>query len=78
MMSMSELPTDIAARIDGFVSAGYESPEVVLREALSALEQRDSDLAAVREGIADEAAGRVRPAREVMQDLRSRHGLDAS
>lgn len=75
MPRMTGSPSDIAARIDGFVSSGYESPEAVLREALAALEQRDADLAAIREGLSDEAAGRIRPAREAMSQLHYRHGL---
>ncbi len=75
---MSKLPADITAQIDGFLTAGYASPEEVLRAALGALENRDADLVAIQEGIADESAGRVQPAKEAMAGLRSKHGLSAS
>lgn len=57
------------------MATGYSSAEEVLREALTALEHRDADLAAIREGIQDESAGRVRPAKEVLDGLASKHGL---
>lgn len=60
------LPGDISSRINGFLSAGYTSPEEVMREVLSALEYRDADLAAIRCGIEDEAAGRFAPARQTL------------
>lgn len=72
---MNELPIDIAARIEGFVSSGYGTAEDVLREALSALEYRDADIAAIQEGMADEQAGRLQPARQAMATLRAKHGL---
>ncbi|MEO0531528.1 MAG: hypothetical protein AAF266_13280 [Planctomycetota bacterium] len=75
---MSELPPDISAQIDGFLSVGYTSPEEVLREALVALGQRDADIAAIQQGIADETAGRVRPAAVAMSELRRKHDLPAS
>ncbi len=77
-LAMIDLPTDIANRIKEFVASGYASSEEVLREALSALATRDADLAAIREGIADEAAGRVQPARQALRELRTRHGLTES
>jgi Arc/MetJ-type ribon-helix-helix transcriptional regulator len=71
---MNELPIDIAARIEGFVSSGYGAAEDVLREALSALEYRDAGIAAIQEGIAGEQAGR-QGARPAMATLRAKHGL---
>ncbi len=72
---MHEFPSDIASRIESFVTSGYASAEEVLREALEALECRDSDLTAIREGIADEEAGRLEPARSALTTLRIKHGL---
>lgn len=51
---MNEVPIDIATRIEGFVSFGYGAAEDVPREALSTLECRDADIAAIQEGIVDE------------------------
>lgn len=36
----------------------------------------EASLAALREGLADADAGRVRPARDVFEDLASRYGVD--
>ncbi len=48
-------------------------------EYLARLVERDADraetIAAVRESMADVAAGRVRPAREVMNEIARRHGI---
>ena len=41
-------------------------------------EQRDETLDAIRRGFADIEAGRVRPAREAVADLRKKHNLSES
>ena len=38
-------------------------------------EEREETLAAIRRGLADVDAGRVRPAREALAELRSKHNL---
>lgn len=70
-----EIPPDLSAQIDVLVSSGYASPESVIREALAALEARDADLAAIREGLAHELAGRMTPARQAIASSRENHGL---
>ena len=67
-----KLPADIEANIEGFLMGRQYADELaVLREALHVLKRRD-DLAAIREGIADSEAGRLRPAREVLAEVRQR------
>ncbi|MEO1496919.1 MAG: hypothetical protein AAFV43_07185 [Planctomycetota bacterium] len=66
-----QLPPDLSSRIDGFVSAGYESPDAVMREALAALEARDADLVAIKRGIDEEASGRFSNAHDVIASRRT-------
>lgn len=66
---------DLRTLIDQQLATGrYTSEEDVLREALFALRERDEDLVALREGIADMEAGRVRPLKDVFDDLERRLG----
>jgi Arc/MetJ-type ribon-helix-helix transcriptional regulator len=69
-----QLPSDLAGRMQAYVGDGsYPSTEAVLRHALDALDFYRKDIAAIREGIDDETAGRTRLARDVLQDARLRH-----
>lgn len=71
-----QLPGDIDTAIKSFlVGDRYENEAEVLREALAMLKHRDGDLAAIQEGIEDEAAGRVRPFEEVDTEIRAKHGF---
>ncbi len=72
-----QLPPDIDQRIQSQIALGiYENPADVLNDALDALEQRRiADLEAIRAGIEDEKAGRVRPLTEVDRELRKEFGL---
>ncbi len=72
---MNDMPTDILTQIDGFVASGCEPPEASLLQALTTLADRDSDLAGICEGLADESAGRVAPARDVLAAGRMRHSI---
>ena len=73
-----QLPPDINQRIQSQLALGlYQTPAEVLHDALDALDQRNEDLASIRRGIADEAAGRVKPLADVDRDLRQRFGLPA-
>ena len=38
-------------------------------------QEREATIAAILEGMADVKAGRVRPAREAIEDLMRKHGL---
>lgn len=69
-----QLPSDLAGRMQAYVGeGGYPSTEAVIRHALDVLDIYREDVAAIGQGIDDEAAGRVRPARDVLRDLRRRH-----
>ena len=62
-----EVPSDVVPSIDAFIgTGGYSSSDEVLRAAVGLLKRQESDIAAIQEGIADEAAGRVTPARDVL------------
>ena len=68
-----EFPPDVSERVEAYVASGaFASADEVLREAISALDERESDLASIRRGIDDEAAGRFRPAGDVLADARRR------
>ena len=58
------------------VGGSYASEDQLLLDAFSALRQRE-DLAAVRDGIADFEAGRVRPLDDVFDDLRRELDIQA-
>jgi len=75
-----QLPPDIDQRIQSQIALGiYQTPDQVLNDALDALEQRRfADLEAIRAGIEDENAGRMRPLAEVDRDMRERYGLRKS
>jgi predicted transcriptional regulator len=56
-------------------SGHFQSEDELLREALSTWNDRDADLAAIRRGIADMEAGRMRPFEEAVRDFDQRHKL---
>jgi putative addiction module CopG family antidote len=77
---MISLPADLTEMVRARVASGaYKSEEDVLHAALHLLEAREEDdLASIRRGLADVAAGRVRSADESNKDFRRRFGLSAS
>lgn len=73
-MSTYPFPSDVAALVRAQMVAGnYRSEDDVLRDALKALVDRRNDLAAVRAGIEDMEAGRVRSLEDVAGEIRTRH-----
>ncbi|MAT70564.1 MAG: hypothetical protein CMJ58_13685 [Planctomycetaceae bacterium] len=67
-----QLPPDVTLSLQAFLDEGrYGSEADVLRDALAAL-RRQQDLAAIAEGAADAAAGRVTPARDTLSAARQR------
>jgi len=75
-----QLPTDIDTALKSFLVGGrYENEVEVLREALTALKRRDEneDIIAIQEGIDDEAAGRVTPARTVIENAMKQYGHES-
>jgi len=53
----------------------YASEDEVLLEAVRALRDRDEVDAAIREGLDDVKAGRLRPLHEVDAELRARYSI---
>ncbi len=65
-----QLPADLTATIQSFLVDGRYKDEVeVMRNALTSL-KREDDLAAIQEGIEDMNAGRLTPARTVLEQAR--------
>jgi len=79
-----EVPADVEKLIEQHMAlGGYNSREEVLRDALDALSQFSHDatdldreyeetVAAVREGLADVEAGRMRPLQDLIDEKRRR------
>jgi predicted transcriptional regulator len=71
-----QLPPDIDQRVQSQIALGiYQTPTEVLNDALDALERQNADIEAIRAGIEDEKAGRMRPLEDVERDMRQRYGL---
>ncbi|MDZ4781630.1 MAG: type II toxin-antitoxin system ParD family antitoxin [Planctomycetia bacterium] len=71
-----EIPADVWTKVEMFVATGgYASEADVLRDALSALERANAEITAIREGIEDMEAGRVRPFEEFDAEFRKQHGI---
>lgn len=69
-------PPEIDRLVRDRLSSGlYTSEDEVLLEAMLALQDRDETIAAVREGLADMEAGRVRTLQDVDAEMRKKHGI---
>lgn len=72
------LSAEIERRIHEHLALGtYASTDDLLLDALSALDERLEDMAAIRAGIEDMEAGRVRPLEDVDAEIRAKHGFPA-
>lgn len=68
-----QVPPDVVPSIDAFIGSGeYASSDDVLRAAVGLLKLQEADVAAIQEGIADEQAGRMTSARDVLDRYASR------
>jgi predicted transcriptional regulator len=73
-----EVSADIERIVHDFVARGlYPSETEVFEAAIRALESQERDLDGIRRGIEDEAAGRVMPARQVVEAAKQRLGHGA-
>lgn len=72
-----QLPPDVQRDVTDWIATGhYASEAEVLRAALRALSEEQSDLAAVREAMDDLQAGDPgMPVRESFEELRAKHGI---
>jgi antitoxin ParD1/3/4 len=74
----AEIGQALETFVQGLVASGrYHSRDEVLREALRLFQEREARLAtldaAIARGLADVAAGRVKPAEEVFDALESKY-----
>ena len=71
-----QFPTEIKQLVTAQMATGkYSNENDVLLHALQTLQDYNESVADIEEGIADEAAGRMRPLREVEGDLRQQLGF---
>lgn len=74
---MSIIPPDVQLRLTKLFGTGlYASEEEVLRAAIAALEERDTDLAAIQAGIDDRENGRCRPFAEFVTQFRTENQIE--
>jgi putative addiction module CopG family antidote len=71
-----QFPPDIQQLVDFQMASGrYHSQDELLRDALQTLKDNEEAIAAIKEGIEDEMAGRVRPLAEVDAEIRRELGF---
>jgi len=71
-MAVYQFPPDLEDEINQRLRSGqYASADELFRDAFRALKQRDDDVAAIQEGLADMAAGRVKPLRDFDREFRA-------
>jgi hypothetical protein len=69
-------PAEIEQLVTAQMASGkYPSENDVLLHALRTLKDFNESVADIQDGIADEAAGRMRPLREVDTDMRQQLGF---
>ena len=72
-------PPEIAEPVRRRVTSGqFPSEDEVLKAALRALDDRDSELVAIQAGLADLEAGRVSSLADVDARLRARHAIGSA
>lgn len=71
-----DLPADLSSQIESLVAGGEFADETaVIRAALDHLHHYRGEVAAIKEGLADEQAGRVIPVEQAAAEIRSRFGF---
>lgn len=72
-------PPDVEELVRKQMESGdFASEDDLLREALRIFDHVREDLAAIEAGLADAAAGRVRPIEEFDREFRARHKITNS
>jgi antitoxin ParD1/3/4 len=79
----TEIGQALETFVQGLVASGrYHSPDEVLREALRLFQEREARLAtldaAIARGLAEVAAGRVKPAAEVFDAFEAKYQAAAT
>jgi Arc/MetJ-type ribon-helix-helix transcriptional regulator len=73
---LCELPPDVEQQVKRLMQTGQYATEAdLLRDALAALQRRDEEMAAVRAGVDDMEAGRVRPFEATDAEIRKQFGF---
>jgi len=71
-----QFPPDIQQSISAFIASGtFRTEEEVLREAIGLLSERQQDLASIKSGLDDIAAGSFRSAEESNEEFRKLHKI---
>ncbi len=71
-----QVPADMTATVQSLIAGGnYKDEDAVLREALAILKKREDDIAAIKEGLADVEAGRIRPWSDTKAEIQSEFGF---
>jgi Arc/MetJ-type ribon-helix-helix transcriptional regulator len=74
---MSGLPPDLQKPVSKLLGSGnYSSEEDILRPAITALEERNADLASIQAGVRDMETSRYRPFSEFDADFRKRNQVE--
>lgn len=75
---LCEFPPDVEQQVKELMKTRQYATEAdLLRDALAALKGRDEEMAAIRAGIEDMEAGRIRPFEEADSQIRRRFGFSA-
>lgn len=73
-----DFPTEIKTMIEDRLATGkYASEDEVLQRALHRLTEYDETVSDIQEAMDDEAAGRLRPLRDVDDEIRRKLGFTA-
>jgi predicted transcriptional regulator len=71
-----QFPPDVDQLVKEQMASGrYTTEDELLREAMTALQRRNEEIAAIQEGIDDMNEGRHQPFEEVDREIRQRFGF---
>lgn len=71
-----QLPPDLENGFAAYLASGrYPDMDAVMRQALSALELRDQEIAAIQQGIDEMELGLGQPLREFDREFRKAHDI---
>jgi Arc/MetJ-type ribon-helix-helix transcriptional regulator len=74
-----QFPPDVDQLVKEQMASGrYTTEDELLREAMTALQRRNEEIAAIQEGIDDMNEGRHQPFDEVDQEIRQQFGFGKS